>query len=254
MLDTSDWKDVVGYEGRYKISPKGEVYSFLRKGKLLKIPLDKDGYQVISMAPKNGLRKLCKVHRLVGLTYIDNPENLPCINHKNGIKTDNRVENLEWCTVKHNNVHTYKELGKKIPEGLTQSQKDLAIEMLTFSRSGNFIPSEEPFPLEWVAKCFGVCSGVIRKIKGFPPAKFINLREKKRRERAKMGGQLRGVTFCKDKNKYRTTIRIDGRTIFLGLFPTKEEAYQCYYDTSLEWEGKEPWAKELNIRRGKHEQ
>lgn len=71
----------------------------------MSISLTKDGYAKVSLTAKNGKRKTEKVHRLVSLAFIDNPFGYPEVNHKNGIRNDNRVENLEWITHKANNEY-----------------------------------------------------------------------------------------------------------------------------------------------------
>lgn len=95
-------KLVNGYEN-YLISKSGLVYSIKAK-KLLKPTIDYKGYYRVKLYSK-GSTKTFSLHRLVALNYIENPDNKPQINHINGIKSDNKVSNLEWVTNRENTIH-----------------------------------------------------------------------------------------------------------------------------------------------------
>ena len=101
---TEIWKDVVGYEGLYKVSNFGNVlslnYNGTGKSKLLK-QFYHIGYRRV-MLVKNGIKKKLLVHRLVAEAFIPNPNNYPCVNHKDENRGNNHVDNLEWCTYKYN--------------------------------------------------------------------------------------------------------------------------------------------------------
>lgn len=93
-------KDIPGYEGQYAITSCGRVWSYSRK-KFLKTQTFEDGYKHVILY-KNKRQVPFLVHRLVALTYIPNPNDYPCVNHKDEVKDNNWIKNLEWCSRSYN--------------------------------------------------------------------------------------------------------------------------------------------------------
>lgn len=122
-LNKEIWKPVAGYEGYYKVSNLGRVFSedriirhktgyyFKINGKFV-YSITNYGYPKVSLNREHKYKAIL-IHRLVAQAFIANPDNKPFVNHKNGIKTDNNVNNLEWCTSKENIRHAIEFLGKE---------------------------------------------------------------------------------------------------------------------------------------------
>lgn len=101
------WKDIKGYEGLYQVSNLGNVKSFYNSNiRLLKAGINSNKYFYVGLI-KDKKRTFILIHRLVAITFIPNTEKKPFVNHINGIKKDNRVENLEWCTQQENVKHSW---------------------------------------------------------------------------------------------------------------------------------------------------
>lgn len=98
------YKQIPGYEWKYDVSNIGNVYSYHSK-RIMKPKQSKTGYLRVTLCDGKGNHKTFNIHRLVAMAFIENPESKPTVNHLNEIKTDNRVENLEWATTAEQNKH-----------------------------------------------------------------------------------------------------------------------------------------------------
>lgn len=102
-MEKEIWKPILNYEGLYEVSNWGRVKSIrFGKERILKPGTNKYGYSIVILC-KNGKVKSFSVHRLVAEAFIPNTHNYPCVNHKDECKTNNNVNNLEWCTYTYNN-------------------------------------------------------------------------------------------------------------------------------------------------------
>ena len=106
QVDKEIWRDVVGYEGLYKVSNFGRIKSLPRNGtvkyeRLLRQKVGNNGYCTVALS-KHNKTKYKSVHRLVAEAFLDNPKDLPLINHKDENKLNNCVDNLEWCDAHYN--------------------------------------------------------------------------------------------------------------------------------------------------------
>lgn len=161
------WKDIPGYEGLYRISNLGNVES-LATGKLLKKLSHSTGYLAVVLY-KNRHPKRCILHRLVAKAFIPNPENKPTVNHKNGNKHDNSVDNLEWATFLENNRHARKtglKVGKNIQNNKLSTpvaQYDLDMNLIKIYPSMNEA-KRNGFSCPEICKC---CKGKIKTSRGY---------------------------------------------------------------------------------------
>lgn len=130
-----EWRPIPGYEDRYEVSSLGRVRSkslgklgkYTREhfGRILKPYLTRYGYYLVDLYYASNKKRHHLVHRLVAEAFLPNPKGLPQINHKNEQKTDNRVKNLEWCTLVYN--LTYNGRARRV--GITQGKPIKQLDM-----------------------------------------------------------------------------------------------------------------------------
>ena len=121
------WKDIPDFEGLYQVSNVGRVKSLPRKDsmgrtvkeKILKSPRNSSGYKSVSLHDKkNNKKKFISIHRLVADVFLSNDEKYPCVNHKDNDRSNNNVDNLEWCSYSYNNA--YAGCGERAKETMTK--------------------------------------------------------------------------------------------------------------------------------------
>lgn len=173
------WKAIKGYEGLYEISDLGRVKSLPKRHKnrfgyvttkerIMKQTPTRKGYLRVSFG-SGKKKKSFLVHRLVGIAFIENTENKEQINHINGIKNDNRIDNLEWCTNTENTRHSFKHLGRKSPfKGKFGKNHNRSISVLclnTNTRYGSMREAmrETGISDSSIGKC---CKGEVLSVKG----------------------------------------------------------------------------------------
>ena len=163
-MEKEVWKPVVGYEDLYEVSNLGRVWS-VKKNIFRKLRKDRDGYLVVSLC-KNGEYEWPQVHRLVAKAFIPNPENLPCVNHKDEDPTNNNVENLEWCTVGYNNRYgnRSKKVSEKLSKKIAQYTFDLPCELIKVWPSAMEIYRTLGYEFGNICKC---CRGERKSAYGY---------------------------------------------------------------------------------------
>lgn len=130
-LSAEAWRPAAGYEANYEVSSLGRIrrrssYRGTRAGRILQPCLNKAGYPEVTLRDELRVLKHRRVHRLVAATFL--PPHEPGrwhVNHKNGVRTDNRIENLEWCNDHENQLHSYRILGR-IQKGSAGSKNGYA--------------------------------------------------------------------------------------------------------------------------------
>ena len=183
------WKTIRGYSGRYEVSSYGRVKSLPRikirtskcgnsyasnnAGMILKKILINSGYEQVTLH-KEGDSERILVHRLVGESFIKNPQNKPQINHKDGNKKNNSLSNLEWVTASENGLHAYRELGRipsqlgkfsyKHPRAKAVLQKTTRGSVVKLWKCGLDAVRDGGFESSCISRC---CSGKSNVHKGF---------------------------------------------------------------------------------------
>jgi predicted XRE-type DNA-binding protein len=156
MIKKEEWVTVNGYGGKFKVSNFGNVISFniSKKGRILKHTMSTSGYLTVSLMSKNVL-----LHRFIAEHFIKKDNVREIVNHKNGIKTDNRIENLEWCTYSENNKHAFDTGLKKKGKHLYNAKlsAELVLEIREVKRQGEYNQSD-------IARIYGVSNSLISAV------------------------------------------------------------------------------------------
>ena len=167
------WKDVVGYEGLYQVSNMGRVRSLdriesvgshtrPRKGRILRQSLATNGYLFVRLCKNNHYTNK-RINRLVAETFIPNSDSTLVVDHIDGNKLNNRLDNLEWCTQSENSVRAFEMGLRKSQKGESHGRVKLSDEDVKYIRM-SYIPYDKEFGCHGLAKKYNVSPGHICSI------------------------------------------------------------------------------------------
>ncbi|MGG2111786.1 NUMOD4 motif-containing HNH endonuclease [Lysinibacillus pakistanensis] len=173
LLTMEQWKAIVEFEGFYEVSNLGRVRSLdrvtksgqLRKGKYINSSyINKCGYKEVRLYV-DGKQYTKLVHRLIAMAFIPNPFNLGTVNHIDGVKTNNDISNLEWCTQEDNNTHAWRTglIPSSINNGENNRNAKLTLENIKEIRE-TYVPYSKEFGAKQLAKRFGITSKTVGRI------------------------------------------------------------------------------------------
>tara|TARA_R110000868_G_scaffold125258_6_gene330968 strand:+ start:7817 stop:8521 length:705 start_codon:yes stop_codon:yes gene_type:complete len=223
MGTTEIWKDIEGYEGLYQISDLLRIKRVEIKKKssyggtsLLKERIcsvfENDGYVYVSLY-KNAKCNKFSIHRLVAKHFIPNPENKPQVNHINGIKNDNRLENLEWCTPRENSIHYNLNLKGFTGYGYDKNSKKWASRICVNGKNVH---------LGLYVSEFDASNAYLKAVKEFDErgnvTPYINTGKT---------SKYRGVNFNKSKGKWEAAISRNKKREYLGSFTCEQDAHSA---------------------------
>lgn len=158
------WRDIAGYEGLYQVSNFGRIKSFSRnKSKILSNRKAPTSIYARIILSKNGITKTLSIHRLVAEAFIPNPENKPQVNHIDGNKFNNHVENLEWATASENTQHAFNTGLATALRGSQNGAAKLTAEQIAEIRA-SYIPYDENFGVNALSRKFKVGSSTVSRI------------------------------------------------------------------------------------------
>ena len=153
------WKEIAGTDGRYEISTQGRIKSNIT-GRILKTYVNSAGY-ILATFPVDGVKKRRQVHRLVADAFIPNPDGKPFINHIDANRTNNHIENLEWCTGSENARHSFKlGISKRFPHHEKAVMRSDGVEFPSMSAAARALG----VPYSYIRD---VCNGRQKRTQGY---------------------------------------------------------------------------------------
>jgi hypothetical protein len=155
-----EWRDVVGFEGRYKVSNLGRIQN--AKGVMMKFQVNRGGYERLTLRHDDHKDYDFTVHRVVAYAFIPNIENKPQINHIDGNRRNNNVDNLEWCTQSENILHAFK-LGNKDQSGIHNNMAKITEKIVRDIRKRSKTELQKNLAKEYSLSKANICMIVNRK-------------------------------------------------------------------------------------------